>query len=207
MPPNTNLKLNGVSGGNWTAAFSFPYLDQPLTVKNTSLLYTTMTLPWPDGLILDRKIPPQSGKSFFLQPSSFTPSEFPLIYSFVYQNGSITSRPTLAGTSWKAPRSWGQPGGANQAVLHVRAEHCGALPMTNGWDTFNDLFGIAGTNRIVLNTGDYGGSIPAPASGIPGVVAPAEDDFLIEEPGCKPVGMVIQSAPTNCAGVGGKKGP
>jgi hypothetical protein len=206
MPAKKNLTLGGVKAGSWTPNFNFPYLDRTLKVATTSLQYTSLTLPWPDDLVLDRLVPSQPGKDFFSQPSDLKPTVFPTIYSFVYRDGSIASRPGLNGTNWKAPRSWGQSGGVNQAVLHVRAEHCGVVPMNNGWDTFNDLFGLTGNGRIVLSP-DYQYGIPGPANGVSGVVAPDEDDFLIDEAGCKPSGEFARSAPINCAGLGGKKGP
>lgn len=194
------LKLSGVNPGGWNPIYDFPYV--PLPVKDNSAIYANLTLPWPDDLIFDRNIPPQNGKDFFSQPSSLKPKRFPMIYSFAYYDSSITSRPVLGGTSWKAPRSWGKPGGATQAVLHVRAEHCGTST-TNGWDVFNTLFGLSGSDRIVLNDGDYGNSKPDPASGISGVVSPDEDDFLTEEPGCKRAGVDSVSRPVNCASIGG----
>jgi len=85
--------------------------------------------------------------------------------------------------------------------------------MMNGWDTFNALFGINGTNQAILfNSGGYGKSDAGPASGIAGTVLPNEEDFLTEEPGCipppPPPGTVYdRNSPVNCASMGGKTGP
>jgi hypothetical protein len=204
------LQVTGVSAGNWKPFFDFPYL--PLTVKNPSVVYTTLTLPWPDSLVLDRLVPPQLNKDFFIQPPGLKPMKFPTIYSFLYYDSSITKRPALSGTSWQAPRTWGQAGGATHAAVHIRAEHC-QMTMTSGWDVFNALFGLTGASqKIVFNDGDYGKSIPGPANGVTGVVSPSEDDFLTEEPGCtppvpKPGTVYLLSTPVNCASIGGKKGP
>jgi len=206
MPAKKNLKLAGINAGSWTPDFKFPYLDRVLNVATLSLQYATLTLPWPDDLVLDRTVPTKTGKDFFSQPSKLKPTVFPTIYSFVYKDASIVSRPALSGTNWKAPRSWGQAGGVKQAVLHIRAEHCGVAPMNNGWDTFNNLFGFSGIDRIALSP-DYQYGIPDPANGISGIVPPNEDDFLVDEAGCRPRGEIAVSAPINCAGVGGKKGP
>jgi hypothetical protein len=78
--------------------------------------------------------------------------------------------------------------------------------MTNGWDVFNALFATAGADRIIFNENDYKTSVARPANGIPGVVAPGEDDFLSDEPGCKRGGLGLLSAPVNCASIGGMKG-
>jgi hypothetical protein len=204
MPPNKPLKLSGIKAGNWTPLFNFPYLNQPL-VADSSKSYTTLTIPWPDDLVLDRKVTPISNQDFFSQPAGLKPTELPTIFSFVYRDSTIVSRPGLVGTNWMAPRSWGQPGGVNQAVLHVRAEHCGKPAMNNGWDTFNTLFGLSNTSKIMLNP-NYQSSPIGSATGISGLVAPDQDDYLLEEPGCKPTGMATENTPVNCASLGGGKG-
>jgi hypothetical protein len=204
MLQNKPLKLGGVKAGSWTPAFNFPYLNQPL-VADSSKCHTTLTIPWPDDLVSDRKVSPISSQDFFSQPAGLKPKELPTIFSFVYRDNSIVSRPALVGTNWMAPRSWGQPGGVNQAILHVRAEHCGTPAMNNGWDTFNTLFGLSNYSKIVLNP-KYQTSPIGPASGISGVVSPNQDDYLLEEPSCQPTGMVVENTPVNCASLGGGKG-
>ena len=90
-------------------------------------------------------------------------------------------------------------------MLHVRAEHCG-VSNVNRWDVFSSLFGLSGANATKLNESVYANGKPDPATGVPGLISPDQDDFLTEEPGCQRHGVDIVSRPVNCASIGGKAG-
>jgi hypothetical protein len=196
------LQLDGVKAGNWKENFDFPFLGN-LSTADPLKVHCQIMIPWPDCIMFDRQVSPASDGSFFTSPSTLKPTQLPTIYGFMYYDTTITSRPELAGTAWKAPRTMGQPGSSVNANLHIRAEHCG-VGNANGWDVFNRLFGLTGTDSVVLNPNC---TLVGGANGMLPTVPPGEDDFLAQEPQCgghKDHSDKKRNSPTNCASIGGR---
>jgi hypothetical protein len=203
-----SFQLLGVNPGNWSKNFDFPFLTN-LSRPHHLGIHCKITIPWPDCLMFDRHIArPKTGEDFFESPPNLKPSQVPTIYAFLYYDTTIASRPELTGTCWKAPRIMGQHTKPIDANLHIRAEHCwgsnssGRDSNPNGWDTFSNLFGLRGSDRLVLNKGCV--DVDA-AKGIGTTVLPSEDNFLADENQCGGHSEKIVNSPTNCASIGGCK--
>lgn len=190
--------LIGVQPGCWNGPFDFPYL--PSISLDESTVHNRVLIPWPDFILFDREIAQTA--PFFTQPSTLVPRRLPLIYAFVYSGQSISSRPELSGTMWQAPRTV-IPGGAGIASLHVRAEHLVPNMLSNGWDVFNNVLSLTGTDQVVLNSTYQATTAPAQGiiSGSQTLVDKSEDTFLSEEHVSHMAYMVNTAA--NCAAIGG----
>lgn len=196
-----SYQLAGVGRGKWSKNFDFPFLTHPL-VLDQSKIYCQISIPWPDCLMFDRQIIRASGEDFFKSPAGLKPAQLPAIYGFMYYDTTIVCRPELRGTSWKAPRTMGQPGKTINANLHIRAEHCKGANMENGWDIFSDLFELKGNDRLKLTRDDF---VVADANGMGKTVPGEQDDFLAYEKKCLGQAHLPENSAVNCASIGGCK--